>query len=212
MTPTSPQVSTPNAQLTLGSWDSARHWLSYAGQFERCKLYCQVMLGFELITLKKLHCSHGGDRKSTEAKSSDQNDHLIRWDDVVAKELGLKHGSAVRFEAMARNATPILKKLPALKEFDPISKPIALLPAPQKAALEKGLRKMTDGITQKEFGEHLGLWKVPQGSGAKGRKPGEGGRKKLSLAEQAELLRAQATEDWQALGRTLVAYGSKFTA
>ncbi len=199
-----PQPST----VTSGTWDSARHWLNYAGQFERCKLYCQVMLGFELVALKKQRgVTHGNNQHTGR---TDQND-LSTWDEIVERELGLKHGNSIRFEAMAKAAAPRLKKFPGLKDFDPITKPIDQLPAPQKAALEKGLHKMTDGQTQKEFGEQLGLWKKPQGSGALGRKPGEGGRKKLSLQQQAELLKAAAADDWQQIDNRLSVYKDKFT-
>lgn len=223
-----PSLSASAAQsslLTLGTWDGARQWLTAATRCEQLKLYCQVMLGFELQTLRKAHnITPGGDRKSNshggnlipsnKPATSDSSDKSESWEEILHRETGLSQSTAYRFMDMATAAAPRLKKIPALRSFDPTAKPIAQLPPPEKAALEKAVHKLTDNLTQKQFGEQMGLWKKPQGSGATGRKPGDGGSKKLSLAEQAELFKLQATEDWSGksgLALALAAYNSKFT-
>jgi hypothetical protein len=203
---------TPGSPAAIGTWDGARKWITAATRFEQCKLFCQVMLGFELMALRKTHgIEPGGDRKSASFKANSHDGNLIAWEDVLVRETGLAQSTAYRFMDMAKAAAPRLKKLAALKDFVPGAQPIAALPAPQQEALETAVKKLTDGHTQKEFGESLGLWKKPQGSGATGRKPGEGGRKKLSLSEQAELLKLQAIEDWKALEKSHTAYRHKFT-
>lgn len=202
--------SLPISQATVtADWAAVRNWLNGAGQFERAKLFCQVMAGFELLALKKVHgIKVGGDQKS----GSNCNDcNSISWEEILHRETGMAQRTSYYFMQMAKAAAPRLKKLPILNDFDPGAQPLSQLPAPQKEALETAVKKLTDGQTQKEFGESLGLWKVPQGSGATGRKPGEGGRKKLSLAEQAELLKVQAAQDWEDLAKYLSVYVHKFT-
>jgi hypothetical protein len=190
------------------TWDAARSWLEGAKRMEQGKLFCQVMFGFTLQALHKEHgIKHGGERG---ASSHDGNLVGDKWEDIVSKETGLGLSTAYRYVDMAKAALPRLRKLPALKNFDPATQPICALSSGQHHALEVAVKKITNGQTQKEFGESLGLWKKIQGSGAKGRKPGEGGRKKLSLGEQAELLLLQATEDWKSIDLKLGVYGVKF--
>jgi hypothetical protein len=208
--------STP-AQIT-GTWDGARQWISSAGLFEQGKLFCQVMAGFELVELHKRHGVVNGSNQHQMRVSQDGKTSGIRgsgeklnWDEVLAKETNLSSSTAYRFMDMAKAAAPRLKKIVALRGFDPLNKPMALLTAPQKQALQAGVRKLTDGKTQRDFCEDQGLWKKPQGSGATGRAPGEGGSRKLSLGERAELLKVQAVEDWAETADMLKVYRGKFT-
>lgn len=156
---------------TLGTWDSARRWLAHAGTCERMKVFCQVMLGFELLDLQKQH----GLAQCQESRSQNGTSSSATWDDVLEKEIGLAKTTAYRFAQMARAAAPRLKKIPALKGFDPAAQTIASLTDDQKHALETGVRKLTDGLTQREFGESLGAWKKDKAT-APGRKTGDGGR------------------------------------
>jgi len=195
--------STP-AQIT-GTWDGARQWISAAGLFEQGKLFCQVMAGFELMELHKNHGITNG------SKAHLSHDGKGAWDEILAKETNLSSSTAYRFMDMAKAAAPRLKKIVALRGFDPLNKPMALLTAPQKEALQAGVRKLTDNKTQKDFGEDLGLWKKHQGAGATGRAPGEGGSRKLSISERAELLKVQAVEDWAEMADMFKVYCGKFT-
>lgn len=194
-----------------GTWDGARKWATAAAMAEKLKLFCQVMTGFELITIKKqAGIQQGGDQKSADAKSKSHRGILISGEEIE-KQLGVSHSVAGRWEQMAAACAKRLKKLPELQDFDPAAASLADLPKDKQEALNKAVAKLTDGLTQKEFGESLGLWKKPQGAGATGRAPGEGGRKKLTLAEQAEALQQLAVEDWQKLELAFTAYGTKFT-
>ena len=221
---TAPVALTQSAKspvVIAGTWDGARHWLNTAKMFEQGKLFAQVMAGFEIIALQKEHgVKHGGDR------SSSQNGNLKPdFESILKKETGLSQSTAYRFMSMAKAAAPRLKKLPALRGFDPTANALSALTAPQAAAMATAVRKLTDGKTQQEFGEQLGLWKKPQGSGATGRplsgtndgeddqegdaEPVEEG-KKLTLAEEVELRKRQATLDWNAIAKGLQAYQDKF--
>jgi hypothetical protein len=96
------------------------------------------------------------------------------WETILKAESGLSQSTAYRFEDMAKAAAPRITKHPALKNFIPGEHSLASLPAPQKAALETVVKKLTDGVTQKEFGEMVGAWKST--GNPRGRRPGEGGR------------------------------------
>lgn len=202
----------PQFPVTVtGTWDGARRWRDGATAMEKGKLFCQVMLGFELVALRaSIGLRNGGDRKTEDGKSHSQAGNVI-WAQALESELGLSKTTAYRLIEMAEAAKPRLKKTPALRDFDPTTQPVASLPAPQQEALESAVKKLTDGSTQVEFMRELGLAKIAQGGGAKGRAKGEGGRKKLSPSEEAELLREIARDDWHALeGNLLGAYRSKF--
>lgn len=187
-----------------GTWDSARQWHGAAGMFEQCKLYCQVMLGFELIALHKaMDVKRGGDQTG-----ANRQDGGLLWGQMLEKEIALPETSARRFMDMAKASATRLKKLPLLHGFDPAATPIAQLSAPQKDALQTGVRKLTDGQTQKEFAEQLGLWKVPQGQN--GGNPNPVPRRKLTIEEEAALLKQAAAEDWKAIAAQLDAYREKF--
>lgn len=207
-----PQTPPPALPVTVGTWDGARQWLNYAQRCEQMKVYCQVMLGFELVSLRKsLGVQPGGDRKS----DSYRGNLLPRgdtWETILTRETGLSQSTAYRFMQMADAAKPRLKRIPALRNWDPVSTPIALLDAPQAKALETGVKKLTDGLTQREFGEQFGLWKKPQGSAARGGnlKDPNAPKTDLTPSEQADLLKLQATEDWHHLDQLLRVYRDKF--
>jgi len=197
--------------LIRGDLEGAKQWLDRAAMMERGKLFCQVMAGFEIAVLwKQAGIKNGGDHCSADAKAVSQNGKVLSREDIL-EALKLSNTQAYRIMEMSVACATRLRKLPALKGFDP-STPITALPPTQQDALATAVQKLTDGHTQREFGESIGLWKKPQGSGATGRKPGEGGRKKLSLSEQAELLKLQAAEDWKALEKGHTAYRHKFCA
>jgi len=210
--------------VIAGTWDGARHWLDTAKMFEQGKLFAQVMAGFELLALQK---AQGAERGNNQHGRVSQNGRpSADFETILKKETGLSQSTAYRFMSMAKAAAPRLKKLPALRGFDPTANALASLTAPQAAAMATAVRKLTDGKTQQEFGEQLGLWKKPQGSGATGRpltasgpqgeddqegdaEPVEEG-KKLTIAQEAELRKQQAAQNWAALDKGLTAYADKF--
>jgi hypothetical protein len=205
--PSLPSVKSIPHLAVAGTWEAARHWIHGAATAEKLKVFCQVMCGFELKALKKAHGVFNGanqhqGRVSHDGKPTSESESVEEsWQRILGRETGLSPSSAYRFEDMAAAALPRLRKIPALKDFDPSAQSISALPAPTVEALSKAVHKLTDGQTQKEFGESLGLWKTP-GAGA-GRKPGDGGRRKLSLSEQAEARKELATAHWQSAEHAL---------
>lgn len=190
-----------------GTWESAREWHGAAGQFEQCKLYCQVMLGFELIALQKDHAQPG---KRTDLTGTSSHDGKRSFVELLEAELKISSSSAYRFMDMAKASATRLKKLPELRDFNPLGVPLLEWKPAHRDALQQGVRKLTDGQTQKEFAEQLGLWKVPQGQNGGNANPVP--RRKLSLEEQAAALKEAATKDWQTLAELLLAYGAHFVA
>ena len=226
MPPTTIEVkpaAKPGAVTVTGTWDGVRHWLDTARMFEQGKLFAQVMTGFELMELQKNNGIQNGSKAHLSQNGKGD------WESILKKEAGLAQSTAYRFMSMAKAAAPRLKKLPLLKDFDPMAKPLSTLSAPQREAMATAVKKLTDGKTQAEFGEALGLWKKPPGAGVTGRKPtalppgesageaGEAGeaetaepKKKLTLTEETALRREQAELDWHGIARGLAAYKDKF--
>lgn len=191
------EVKSPVA--ITATWDGVRHWLNAAKLFEQGKLFSQVMTGFELLALHKANnIQRGGDR------ANPQNGALLTWEEILVKETGLADSTARRYMDMAKAATPRLKKLPALKNFDPFSTPMAQLAAPQREAMETAVKKLTDGRTQTDFFEEL--YKTGGGNAdAKG-----GKSRKLSAEEQAEKLKAMALADSGQIGVLLTSSNANF--
>ena len=185
-----------------GSWEGARRWRDAARKLEEGKLFAQVMLGFELLTLKSLHSQQG--KRSDLASGGTRT-----WKELLENELGLSEETTRRLTLMAEAAKPKLKKLPALASFDPSTTSVSALPADVQEALSGVVRKITDGQTQTEFMEELGLVKSRGNKGGRGK--GSGGSKSLSLAEQSELMTELARKDWRELEKGLLAdYQDKF--
>lgn len=207
-----PGLSPRGCPLAItGTWEGARAWLSYARKFEECKLWSQVMLGFELLELhRKMNVKRGGDRRSVTAQIKPNNLGL-NWEDTCRKEADLSDTAAGYVMKMAQAAAPRLRKMIGAKDLDLINTPISELPEVQRTLLSDAVKKITDGKTQMDFGIEFGVYKKPQGSGAKGRKPGEGGKRKLTLEEQAALMRQMAVEDWFSLDQGLAGYRVLFT-
>ena len=227
MPPTTIEVkpaTKPGAVTVTGTWDGVRHWLDTARMFEQGKLFAQVMTGFELMELQKTNGIQNGNNQH-QGRVSQNGKPTPDWETILKKEAGLAQSTAYRFMSMAKAAAPRLKKLPSLKDFDPMAKPLSTLSAPQREAMATAVKKLTDGKTQAEFGEALGLWKKPPGAGVTGRKPAapettEDGnadepatdepKKKLTLSEETALRREQAELDWHGIARGLAAYKDKF--
>lgn len=195
-------------ELVSGTWDGARRWRDAAVRMEQGKLFCQVMLGFELLALRNtLNVEHGKKTDCSQIGNSADN-----WVELLEKELRLSRTSAYRMMEMADAAKPRLKKLPELAGFDPCAQAIADLPEPAQAALLTAVRKLTDGATQVEFMREVGLAKLAPGAGATGRKPGEGGRPPAgTIAEQAALAQRVARADLTAIACALEGFADKFT-
>lgn len=191
----------------LGTWDGARRWRDAAVAMEEGKLFCQVMMGFELIALRAaVGVEHGKKTDSSQLGKSADN-----WVELLEKELGISKTSAYRLMEMAEGAKPRLKALPELREFDPSTVAVSALPEETHAALTKAVKKLTDGATQVEFMRELGLAKQPQGAGAKGREKGEGGRPAApGIGDQLAIRTELARDAFKRVGQILTDSGAAF--
>jgi hypothetical protein len=199
-----PVAKAPVVPVTA-SWDGARKWRDAAKKLEEGKLFAQVMLGFELIALKAQH-SQPGKRSDLEQPDDAK---VATWEETVKAQLSFTRQTAYILINLAEAARPKLKKLPTLASFDPSTTSVSSLPPEDQEALSKVVRKLTDGTTQAELMAALGVLKGPSNKG--GRKKGDGGKESLSIAEQAELMKEKAREDWGKIEESLLAhYHDKF--
>lgn len=188
-----------------GTWDAARTWIARATAAEEVKLYCQVMLGFELLALRESHGETRGRRPSGGNKSHDET-----FFERAHRETNLSRPTVFRLTAMAEAAIPRLRKLPTLRDFDPTATGVALLPEPQREVLSSAVRKLTDGLTQADFLVELGIAKAPQGSGATGGyHPRQG--PEPTVEEQAEQQRKMAKDEFRRVCHLLGAEPTRFT-
>jgi hypothetical protein len=193
----------PVGLVVAGSWDGARKWRDAAKQLEQGKLFAQVMLGFELLTLKAVHSQQG---KRTDVTGAGG---VKLWRKLVDEELGFSEDTARRLTLMAEAATPRLKKVPELATFDPSTQSVSALAPEVQEALAGVVRKLTDGATQADFMLEMGLVKGPSNKGGRGK--GGDGRKALSISEQADALLESARKDWAEIEELLLAgYIDKF--
>jgi hypothetical protein len=144
-----------------------------AGRFEKCKLACQVITGFDLIELRKLHGRTEGGRPETSKRLGG----FQPWDDFVKGEFGISDETARTWMKMAEKAKPRLKKLglgnaKGLAQL--LEKSPSQMNAEETGILTSAVTRLTDGLTQLDFMRDLGLLpKIPKLGGArpKGKKP-----------------------------------------
>ncbi len=189
-----------------GTWESARRWLDHSKYLQEAALFCQVMLGLELIALREStpKTAHRPRKGETPANVAG-----VSFTAIAEKETGLSERTIRTFIRMAESALPRLRKHIALRGFDPQSQSLAPLPGPQKDALSAAVKKLTDGMTQQDFLVELGLAKAPQGSAVKG-----GARERkapLPPEEQAEVEAGFARKDFQSAIISLRAIDIRFT-
>jgi hypothetical protein len=157
-------------------WSQAAHWVNAIKLFEVSRLAAQVMAGFELIQLHEHYAVKAG-----RPKKEFFHGERIEWSDVVKERLGISESSAWRWMEMAKAARPRLKKLGAgfgeLIELM-LTNPGAVQPD-QLETVRGAVAKLTDGYTQLEFMEEMGLVKLSR-SGA------TGGARTKTKADDAE--------------------------
>ncbi|MDE2099093.1 MAG: hypothetical protein KGL39_17700 [Patescibacteria group bacterium] len=201
-------LTTPFQCCANDSWDAVRYWAGMSARFAQATLACQVMAGFSLRALRDDYGSHQGKRNDTSPNDSER----LGFQEMVRRETGLSDDTARRWINMADGIKARWKKLPARDRLRALmSMPPNQWSEPDVKLIGDAVHKATDGRTQLEFMWELGLAKRPQGSGAAGRAPGEGGSKKLSLSEQAEAQRLLAETNWQVLLKHHRVYAAKFT-
>ena len=147
------------------SWDNARQYLAGTQQAFRLAIAGQVLLGMELMAIKKdLGYTHGGDRKS-----SGQSVHLIErtWAEWVTAELGISYKTADRMILMWDAARARIKKIGHTGDLPGGTKKLALIVDARPSTLVEEDRekltavveRITDGTTQAALLEELRLVK-----------------------------------------------------
>ena len=148
------------------SWDRARAILGGITTALRLSIAGQVMLGFELLELKKhLGFLGSGSNRREKPQVADSKS----WAEWVKSELTISVDSADRMIGMWKAVQPKLKKLggsPMLIGI--LETPPADLTAIQRQTLEAAVAKVTDGESQKTLLEELRLVKRHDTSGIGG--------------------------------------------
>lgn len=207
------------------SWEQVKYWADLAGKFQQASVAAQVMAGFGLLELRKKFGVAPGRRSDLrgttsphdaerldqpEADLSSENPDL-NWPERVEKYAGISDDTARRWMLMADGIKARWKKLaPQARLKELMAVPPTQWNVEDTKLVTDSLHKVADGSTQLEFMRELGLAKLKQGGS--GREPGcDNTKKKLTLSEQAELLKLQAREDWFAADQGLAVYRAKFT-
>jgi hypothetical protein len=193
-----------------GTWESAKRWTEMARHAAKVTVYCQVMVGFELLALREAHGETRGRKGRNNPKDLDYSGDPEPFYDRVRREIGVSDQTALNWMRMAEAAVPQLKKLGALKGVDPTTTPLGSLTLVQQTALDKALHKLTDGRTQSDFLQELGLAKMPQGSGATGGARPHPAKEVMDPVEQHRIMAELARKQGMELLECLYLYGAKF--
>lgn len=156
-------------QTTLES--QLTRWKEAEEGFERCTLLSRVMQGLCLSELRKLHgtANRGNPALRNSPKRSEN------WADYVKSRWGFSDDKARILIQMADAARPRLRKLAEQAQAglgSILDKPIAQLSDVETATLKQVTHKLTDGKTQYELQQELGLFKEPAMRGGKREKAG----------------------------------------
>lgn len=160
---TEPVILAKVEVLEPDEWQEAKKWARAASQFEKGKLAAQVMAGFALEELRSKWNRMG---KKTTSLST-----LRGWQDRVKQEIGISHVTALNWIAMAEACGKRLKKQQvdgkaAFTEL--MDRPIHDWTDAQVETVTVAVQKLTDGRTQLDFMQELGLTKpAPKPRGGK---------------------------------------------
>lgn len=174
-------MNTPTTTELHPAWDNARTYLAGVKQAFRMSIAGQVLVGMELMTLKKdLGFIHGANKGGP----SGQFVHTERtWSEWVAAELGISYKTADRLILMWDSARTRIKKIGHTGDLPGGTKKLALILDARPATLAEEDReklaavveRITDGATQAELLEDLKLVKKnalpPDTTGQNNRKP-----------------------------------------
>jgi hypothetical protein len=208
-----PMAATPVVAATPSpaGWSAVRQYVDMAEKFTRCQLACQVMAGFELNELHKvLGIRHGKRTDLTSPIVGEVNLKPLSWPDLVKREAGISEQTSRNWMAMATAVKPRLKKL---KGSDRLRALLQQHPSEwtkdDTELMRAAVHKITDGKTQTDFLEELGLAKKPQGSGAVGGYHPSGAQPQGPEA-QLEAAKLQAIKDWGSIDEDILRYAAKF--
>lgn len=193
------------------SWDRVKYYADLAAKFSHASIAAQVMAGFDLLELRKQHGVKPGrrtDLSDAPSQSTSPSDlERLNWEDLVKQVCGVSDECARTWMKMAEGIRSKWKKLaPQDRIKQLMSVPPSDWTEKDTILIQGALKKAADGATQTEFLRELGLAKkAPGNPNAKG-----GEKKKLTMSEEAELRKRQATEDWAAIYRMACVYRDKF--
>ncbi len=166
-------------------WARARRLVEGARFGAKLSVACQVMAGMELIDIRAQFGNHQG--KRTDLPTSPRDGGKLNWEDHVKAELGIGAETARRWMEMAKAMKPRLKKLDGFSALPVLELPMGEWSPDQTSLLNDAVKKLTDGKSQADFLEELGVAKKAQGSGAKG--GNHGGGKNEDPNDPAEVAR-----------------------
>jgi hypothetical protein len=138
-------------------WEKARGYAEAGRRFAKASLVCQVMCGMVLSELHKVYEVRPG-KAPTKPLSRERG----CWSDVVAERVGISETTAWRWMEMGRAVKSKWKKLPdgdRLKAL--MDLPVAAWTQGDCNLIDSAVHKVTDGRTQLEFLQELGLAKKP---------------------------------------------------
>lgn len=197
------------------TWDTVKYWADMASKLSHASIAAQVMAGFALLELRKQHGNQGkrndlSDSPDSSGSTSPNDLEKLDWPDAVKKHAGVSDDTARNWMKMAEGIRAKWKKLsPQDKIRQLMSVPVSDWSEKQITDVQTAVRKATDGMTQTEFLRELGLAKKPSGNPNGNRTVMPNGTR-LSISEQADLRKQQASEDWAAIYRLVCAYRDKF--
>lgn len=192
-----------------GTWDRVKVYADHAAKFERAKLACQVLAGFELLELHRTQGVRAGRPAKLPNDSGINPRGAEHWAETCRREAGISDDTARNWMRMADAVKPRLRKLPGLGALvrEILTRPLAELTEAQHALLDQAVHKVADGKTQLEFMIELGLAKQPPG-GPENRHLGGRGKSAPATEEQ---LRELARADADSAVRALLSLGVSFT-
>lgn len=170
------------------TWDAVRYWVGMSARLKQADLACQVMAGFALRELHQTHKIGPGQPKKELPNDLVISHRSQSWAQIVQAEVGVSDETARNWMKMADGVKSRWKKLPVRDRLSALmTVPPSQWSEPDALLISEAVHKATDMRTQAEFMWDLGIAKKPQGSGARGRKPGEGGRPKdLDMSEDTD--------------------------
>lgn len=159
--------STPTTTELHPAWDTARQYLAGVQQALRLSIAGQVLVGMELMTLKKDLGFVGNVRKTSPGGQFVHGERT--WSEWVTAELGISYKTADRMILMFDAARARIKKIGHSGDLPGGTKKLALIVDARPATLTDEDReklsavveRITDGSTQAELLEELKLVKKP---------------------------------------------------
>ena len=226
------RAATSGAVGLAGSVDRLRQYATASDRFARASLAMQVMAGIELSEIKRQSPYTRGGKRTPKSnphdagltKNANESASLVKiaqgsdpfagfatWDAFLADNLGISADTAGRWIAMAEAARPRLKRLDGWGSLvrDLMERPIATLEPSEIDVLAKAVAKITDGRTQLDFLQELGIVKRPGNPSLGGNTGGRAGSGTGVIDDEAIARAAQ--EDWATIHRGIAGGAMSFT-